>query len=134
MGASVDLLAGGLTLGAAAALGALVGGGAGFIAAAWKNRASPAGATVVQLSDEMLDAIVEAALLRYVAVVHWARGVQDVDEAWRTDVVARVGEKRPLLAGYWSGARSQPEGERIVAALAGELASMSRVVLKHITA
>ena len=43
MGASVDLLVGGLTLGAATALGALVGGSAAFIAAAWKNRATPSG-------------------------------------------------------------------------------------------
>jgi hypothetical protein len=132
MGASVDLLAGGLTLGAAAALGALVGGSAAFIAAAWKNRSSPAGTTTVQLSDEMLDAIVEAALLRYVAIVHWARGVQDVDERWKAEITARVDTHKLLFAGYWNTARSQPNADRVVPALAGELASTAKVVLKHL--
>ena len=72
-GASVDLLAGGLTLGAATALGALVGASAAFIGAAWKNRSTPAGSSVVQLSDEMMRALVEAALLRYLAVAHHGR-------------------------------------------------------------
>ncbi|HEY8048471.1 MAG TPA: DUF3482 domain-containing protein [Ramlibacter sp.] len=132
MGASVDLLAGGLTLGAAAAIGALVGGGAGFIAAAWKNRASPTGATLVQLSDEMLDALVEAALLRYVAVVHWARGVHDLDDGWKAAIHARVAQHKPLLAGYWNTARTQPNADRLVPPLARELEAMARAVLKHI--
>jgi hypothetical protein len=132
MGASVDLLAGGLTLGAAAALGAVVGGGAAFIAAAWKNRASPAGATVIQLSDDMLDALVEAALLRYVAIVHWARGVQAVEEGWAREVVARVQAQKPLLAGYWNTARTQPNPERLVQPLASELAPLAKTVLMHI--
>ena len=132
MGASVDLLAGGLTLGAAAALGALVGGGAAFIAAAWKNRASPSGATLVQLSDAMLDAIVEAALLRYVAIVHWARGVEEPDARWRGEVVARVQAEKPLLAGYWNTARSEPNPDRLVPALAQQLDEAARAVLKHI--
>jgi hypothetical protein len=132
MGASVDLLAGGLTLGAAAALGALVGGGAAFIAAAWKNRALPGGATVVQLSDAMLDAVVEAALLRYVAIVHWARGFNEIEDSWRAEVARRVESQRLLLAGYWNTARTQPNPDRLVPPLAQELAATARAVLMHI--
>ena len=132
MGASVDLLAGGMTLGAAAALGALIGGGAAMIGAAWKNRASPTGATIVQLSDEMLDALVEASLLRYVAIVHWARGVTEVDARWKTEVVARVQAQKPLLAGYWHTARTQPNPDRLVEPLARELENSARAVLNHI--
>ncbi|HUR90697.1 MAG TPA: DUF3482 domain-containing protein [Ramlibacter sp.] len=132
MGASVDLLAGGLTLGAAAALGAVVGGGAAFIAAAWKNRASPTGATIVQLSDEMLDALVEAALLRYIAIAHWARGTQEVDARWKAEVTGRVQAQKLLLAGYWNTARTQPNPDRLVPSLAHELDSMAKAVLKHI--
>jgi hypothetical protein len=131
MGASVDLLAGGLTLGAAAALGALVGGGAAYVAAAWRNRASPTGATVVQLSDEMLEALLEAALLRYLAVVHWARGYRDVDARWKTEVTQRVQAERPLLAGYWNTARTQAP-DRLVQPLAHELERIARAVLMHI--
>jgi hypothetical protein len=132
MGASVDLLAGGLTLGAAAALGALVGGGAAFIAAAWKNRASPSGATIVQLSDEMLDAIVEAALLRYVAIVHWARGFEEADARWKGEIVAQAQAKKTLLAGFWNSARTEPNPDRLVPALAQQLDGFARAVLKHI--
>jgi hypothetical protein len=130
MGASVDLLTGGLTLGTAAALGALVGGGAAYIAAAWKNRASPTGATIVQLSDDMLVALLEAALLRYVATVHWARGFPEPDERWKSEVTARVEPAKPLLAGYWSAARSQPL-DRLVQPFAQELDRLAHAVLNH---
>lgn len=130
MGASVDLLAGGLTLGAAAALGALVGGGAAYVAAAWRNRASPTGATVVQLSDEMLEALLEAALLRYLALVHWARGYPDIDARWKSEVTQRVQAERPLLAGYWNTARTQAT-DRLVQPLAHELERIGRAVLMH---
>src|SRR5438132_13231048 len=130
MGASVDLLAGGLTLGAAAALGALVGGGAAYIAAAWRNRASPSGTTIVQLSDAMLEALAQAALLRYVAIVHWARGDAEVDARWKAEVALRVQAERPILAGYWSAARTQP-ADRLVQPLAQELERMARAVLMH---
>jgi hypothetical protein len=131
MGASVDLLAGGLTLGAAAALGALVGGGAGYIAAAWRNRSTPTGATTVHLSDDMLEALLEAALLRYVAIVHWARGFPEVDVGWKGAVTARVQADRPVLAGYWSAARAHP-ADRMVRPLAQELDRIARAVLMHI--
>lgn len=131
MGASVDLLAGGLTLGAAAALGALFGGGAAYVAAAWRNRSSPSGATVVQLSDEMLEALLGAALLRYVAIVHWARGYPEVDARWKAEVTQRVQAERPLLTGYWNAARTQPP-DRLVQPLAHELERIVRAVLMHI--
>jgi hypothetical protein len=130
MGASVDLLTGGLTLGTAAALGALVGGGAAYIAAAWKNRASPTGATIMQLSDDMLVALLEAALLRYVATVHWARGFPEPDARWKSEVTARVEPAKPLLSGYWSASRTQP-ADRLVQPLAQELDRIARAVLNH---
>jgi hypothetical protein len=133
MGASVDLLAGGLTLGAAAALGALVGGGAAYIAAAWRNRASPSGATIVQLSDPMLEALAEAALLRYVAIAHWSRGATEVDGRWKAEVTSRVQAERPILAGYWSAARTQP-ADKLLQPLARELERVAKAVLMHMYA
>ena len=73
MGASIDLLTGGLTLGAAAALGALAGGSFAFAGALWNNRTAPNGGTRVSLSDDMLLALVQACLVRYVAVIHLHR-------------------------------------------------------------
>ncbi len=122
MGASVDLLAGGMTLGAAAALGALVGGGAAYIAAAWKNRSAPGGATLVQLSDGMLDALAAAALMRYVAIVQRAGGAKSMPVlAWQAEVTSAVKARVEVLAGYWSVARTQPDSGRVIEPLAGEL-------------
>lgn len=132
MGASVDLLVGGLTLGAAAALGALVGGSAGYLAAAWKNRATPGGATLVQLSDEMLHALAEAALLRYLAVVHHDRGTEELPASWAADVVAAVEAHRDRLVPLWAAARSQPDPMRLASALARELEVVARQVLGRI--
>ena len=132
MGASVDLLVGGLTLGAATALGALVGGSAGFIAAAWKNRSTSSGSTVVQLSDEMMQAMVEAALLRYLAVAHYGRGTADCGDElrpfWKSDVVAAVEARRAALAPFWNSARAQQvDGQ--TEALARELEGIARRLL-----
>lgn len=133
MGASVDLLVGGLTLGAATALGALVGGSAGFIAAAWKNRATAAGTTVVQLSDEMMQAMVEAALLRYLAVAHFGRGPAgeggELRPFWKGEVVAAVEAHKALLVPFWTAARTRPDAGRLAMALAPELETLARKVL-----
>jgi hypothetical protein len=133
MGASVDLLVGGLTLGAATALGALVGGSAAFIAAAWKNRSTSSGSTVVQLSDEMMQAMVEAALLRYLAVIHYGRGRAEAGEElqpfWKSEVVAAVEADKPWLATFWNTARLRPEDAQ-TADLARVLEGIARKVLE----
>jgi hypothetical protein len=133
MGASVDLLVGGLTLGAATALGALVGGSAAFIAAAWKNRSTSSGSTVVQLSDEMMQAMVEAALLRYLAVAHYGRGASDASGElrpfWKSEVVAAVEARKAMLTPFWTAARTQPDAGRLALALARELETLARQVL-----
>lgn len=132
MGASVDLLVGGLTLGAATAIGALVGGGAAFIAAAWKNRATAGGSTVVQLSDDMMQAMVEAALLRYLAVVHYGRGPagdgSELRPFWKGEVVAAVESNKTLLTPFWTAVRTQPDAARLALALSRELEAITRKV------
>jgi hypothetical protein len=132
MGASVDLLVGGLTLGAATALGALVGGSAAFIAAAWKNRMTPGGATAIQLSDEMMQAMTEAALLRYLAVAHHGRGTDPegaMSRFWKSDVVAAVEARKEMIAPFWTSARTQPDAGKLGLALGRELEAVTRMVL-----
>ncbi len=133
MGASVDLLVGGLTLGAAAAIGALVGGGTAFIAAAWKNRGTAGGSTIVQLSDEMMEAMTEAALLHYLAATHYGRraagAASELPSAWTGDVAAAVARHKAGLDRIWGIARAQPE-QAVGDALAGELESITREVLQ----
>jgi hypothetical protein len=136
MGASVDLLVGGFTLGAATALGALVGGGAAYIAAAWKNRATAAGSTVVQLSDEMIQAMADAALLRYLAVAHYGRGdagpENELTPFWTADVVAAVQAHWDRLAPFWVAARTQPDLGKLATALGRELEATTREVLARL--
>jgi Domain of unknown function (DUF3482) len=135
-GASIDLVTGGLTLGAAAALGALIGGGAGMAGAAWKNRASPAGTTLVQLRDDMLQALAQAALLRYLAVCALDRGLApslDSEGVWAGQVVAAALEaKKELLTRFWADARSQQDTLQATTALADELQAIMREVLRRL--
>ena len=137
MGVSIDLLTAGLTLGLAAAAGAVVGGGAAWVAAVWKNQATPAGTSVVQLSDEMLQAMVEAAMLRYLAVVHFGRrrpGVADSDirPEWRSEVIAGVQRRSPDLKQQWAAARMGQEGLEPTAALVAMLESIALGVLNQL--
>jgi hypothetical protein len=135
LGVSIDLLTAGLSLGLAAATGALVGGGAAWIAAAWKNRATPAGSSVVQLSDEMLQAMVEAALLRYLAVIHFGRGragSTEIRPAWRSEVVAAVERASDLLREQWNAARARPDAPAAADALGALLETIATGVLKRL--
>ena len=114
-GASIDLVTGGMTLGAAAALGALIGGGAAFAGAAWKNRATPAGTTLVQLSDDMLQAMTVAALLRYLVLAHFERSANGGEPGetvvlWESRVEAAVTANKDSLIRLWAEARL-PQGK-----------------------
>jgi len=131
MGAGIDLLAGGLTLGAAAALGAVIGGGAAYVAAAWKNRASTSGQPQVQLGDELLQSLIENLLLAYLAVAH--RGLHEPPDAvpagWRSEVVAAVESRRAELAALWQQARQAADAATVMGPLAAELDGIARGLL-----
>lgn len=141
MGASIDLITGGLTLGAAAALGAVAGGGLALIGAAWKNRATPGGASTVQLSDDMMQALLEARLLRYLVMVHLQQGDADANglvsapelqDVWCSGVIAAVqSHEAPLLA-LWRAARSPSDaaGADTSRTLAHQLEEITEAVLR----
>ena len=143
MGASVDLMAGGLTLGAATALGALVGGGAALVASAWKNKAAANGMTVIQLDDDMLHRMTQAALLRYLAITHAANAEHagpdgaDAQEhgdpsAWRAEVAAALESQRVPLQPLWAAARIDAADVASKAALASVLETAMRKVLRRL--
>jgi hypothetical protein len=131
MGAGIDLLTGGLTLGAAAALGAVIGGGAAYVAAAWKNRSGATGQPQVQLGDELLQAFTENLLLAYLAVAH--RGLHEVRDAapagWRSEVVAAVEARRAELAALWQQARQASDATLVTGPLSAELDGIARGLL-----
>jgi hypothetical protein len=121
-GATVDLLTGGLTLGAAAALGALLGGTGALTAAIWKNRATAAGQAQVQLSDEMMQTLTELLVLRYLALIHEGRRAADTapPPAWKSEAIAAVAADGEDYVAQWQQVRQaqeRDEGERAVARL-----------------
>ena len=137
VGASVDLATGGLTLGVAALLGALVGGSAAFVSASWNNRKSPNGATTIQLSDEMLLALVEASLLRYIAVIHARSKSASAKSAatrqsWHSEVLAAVKVHRAQLTPLWAAARSEHPSGEASARLASVLETIATKVLRNL--
>ena len=135
-GASIDLVTGGLTLGMATALGALIGGGAALAGAAWKNRATPAGKTLVQLSDEMLQAMAAASLLRYLAIADFGRGAganqPETAAMWERTVLAALEPKKETLARFWALARARQGQAQSADALGGELQIITRSVLGEV--
>lgn len=134
MGAGIDLLTGGLTLGAATALGAMIGGGAAYAAATWKNRGTGTGQPQVQLGDELLQTLAESLLLAYLAVAHRAvaEGEGVVPQSWRSEVVAAVEARRTELAALWQQARSARDAGEAVAPLARELEEIARGLLARV--
>lgn len=139
-GASVDLITGGLTLGAAAALGALLGGGAAVAGAAWKNRSTPLGIATVQLSDEMLHALLDASLLLYLSIVHLEgqeRGTQlpggvEAGQAWAAAVAIAVAPHREKLARLWFSLRQSASSLPANTLLANSLATEIRLVAREL--
>ncbi len=133
-GASIDLITGGMTLGAAAALGALAGGSAAFVGALWNNRDTPDGRLRIALSEEMLVALVQACLLHYLAVIHLRRGSGDLGRAgqleiWTGEVAQEVRRRRkPLLAQL----TSQASDADAVVALAAALRQTTADVLMRL--
>ena len=137
VGVSVDLATGGLTLGVAALLGALVGGSAALVSAAWNNRKSPNGATTIQLSDEMLPPLVEASLLRYIAIVHARSKSASANSAaarenWNSEVVAAVKVHLAQLTPLWAAARSEHPSGEASARLATVLETIATKVLRNL--
>jgi hypothetical protein len=132
MGAGIDLLTGGLTLGAAAALGAVIGGGAAYVAAAWKNRGTPGGTPQVQLGDELLQTLTESLLLAYLAVAHRREAEGGAPVSWRSEVIAAVQARRERLAPLWQQARSVADAGTATVPLARELEDLARALLARL--
>jgi len=108
-GLAADLAAGGLTFGAGALLGGLLGAaGARGLASAY-NLARGSDATTVRWSGEFMTGRVAGAVLRYLAVAHFGRGRGDYVAAeypphWGAVVDAAVSTQRATLDEIWSAA------------------------------
>ena len=105
-GLSADLMAGGLSFGAGALLGGIVGA-LTFAGAAWTfNTSTGRRESRVQFSDAFLRSLVVAGLLRYLAVAHFGRGRGGFVEGeapafWQSEVEAEVARNETALVAAW---------------------------------
>ena len=136
-GLSADLLAGGLTLGA----GALVGGVIGaltFSGAAWVfNASTDRNEPRVTFSDDFLRTLLVASLLRYLAVAHFGRGRGNFVEAeappfWQREVEAALALHEIELADALRAVRSEPVPEKALALFAATLSRVASHILSRL--
>jgi GTPase SAR1 family protein len=108
-GLAADLGAGGLTFGAGALIGGVIGAfGARGLAKAY-NLARGSNAGAVRWSREFLFARLVAALMRYLAVAHFGRGRGEFVSGaapphWHDAVHQALSRRRASLEAFWSGA------------------------------
>lgn len=125
-GLKADIASGGLTLGGGLLAGAVLGalGAAGV--ARGINLVRGTGQSWVAWSDEALAPLVEAALLRYLAVAHFGRGRGEWQQSeapphWHETVAAALAPQQPALQALWHGRGSRfdntGEAEALAAAL-----------------
>ena len=133
-GLAADLAAGGLTFGAGAVLGGLLGAaGARGLASAY-NLARGSDATTVRWSAEFMTGRVAGAVLRYLAVAHFGRGRGDYVAGeypphWGPEVDAAVAAQRARLDAVWSAATAGESAASIESRLWPQLQAITSDVL-----
>jgi len=131
-GLSADLMAGGLTLGGGALLGAIVGA-LTMAGAAWGfNTTTERDRPTVQFADPFLRTLFVGAVLRYLAVAHFGRGRGNFVEGeappfWQAEVERSVARHEAELAPLWKDARAAPDA---AAAAAPVQALLGRVTVE----
>lgn len=128
-GLSADLMAGGLTLGGGALLGAIVGGLTAAGAAWGFNQRADRNEAAVQFADAFLQTLLVGAVLRYLAVAHFGRGRGNYVESeapafWQAEVEQALAAQGGDLPALWRTVRAAPDLE---AALAPVHAVVTRV-------
>ncbi|MDC8760963.1 DUF3482 domain-containing protein [Janthinobacterium fluminis] len=119
-GLSADLMAGGLTLGAGALLGGVVGA-LTFAGAAWGfNSSTERNQPTMQFSDAFLRTLLVASVLRYLAVAHFGRGRGNFVEGeapafWQDEVDRAVAASEAELADLWQALRVAAEPQKAAA-------------------
>ena len=109
-GLSADLMAGGLSLGAGALLGSVVGA-LGFAGAAWGfNASTDRDQTTVRFTGEFLRTLLVASVLRYLTVAHFGRGrghfaQSEAPAFWQTEVEQAVAAETAAVGRLWQALR-----------------------------
>lgn len=111
-GLSADLMAGGMTFGAGALLGGVVGA-LTLAGAAWGfNASTDRNRTTMTFADEFLQTLLASSVLRYLAVAHFGRGRGNFVEGeapafWQAEVEAAVASQAAALDGMWDALRHE---------------------------
>ncbi len=119
-GLSADLMAGGMTFGAGALLGGVVGA-LTMAGAAWGfNTSTERDKTTVQFADEFLQTLLVGSVLRYLAVAHFGRGRGNFVEGeapafWQAEVEAAVAGREGELAELWKSLRTETDPQKAAA-------------------
>jgi len=140
-GLKADIASGGLTLGGGLLAGGLIGalGAAGL--ARGINVVRGTGRSWVAWGDVAMGPLVEAALLRYLAVAHFGRGrgewVQGEAPAhWAQTAAAALAPQRLALDALWASRsdriQNDGEAERLATALQPLLAAAAHATLEHL--
>jgi hypothetical protein len=126
LGLKADIAAGGLTLGGGLLAGGLLGalGAAGLARAV--NLVRGTDRSWIAWNGEALGTLLEAALLRYLAVAHFGRGRGDWERAetpahWKPVVDAALRAEAAALAELWASRTPQAGVDEVAARLAPRL-------------
>jgi GTPase SAR1 family protein len=136
-GVSADLMAGGLSFGAGALVGGILGA-LSFAGAAWAfNASTDRKHPQLRFSDDFLHSLLVAALLRYLAVAHFGRGRGNFAEGeaplfWQAEVEAVLSENKPDFVALWQSARSTPERLELSQRLSELLLSSMSQILRQL--
>ncbi|MCJ7800707.1 MAG: DUF3482 domain-containing protein, partial [Polaromonas sp.] len=136
-GLAADLMSGGLTLGAGALLGAVVGAMTAAGAAWAFNETTDRREPSVQFSDDFLHQQLIAGLLRYLAVIHFGRGRGRFVEAespafWQQEVEKAVRLHTGAISAALRTCRSGPRPEQTNPALVAALTRVASAVLTQL--
>lgn len=133
-GLIADLHAGGLTFGAGALVGGLLGAAGARGLAQGYNLMRGTETSTVRWSDELRSKLVVAAGLHYLAIAHFGRGRGDFVENehpahWRAGVEAEVAAEAPALAEIWAAADRGEPPEPLAQRLRAVIERVLRAVL-----
>jgi 50S ribosome-binding GTPase/Domain of unknown function (DUF3482) len=137
VGLKADVLSGGLTLGGGLLAGGLIGalGAAGL--ARCVNLVRGTDRSWIMWNAEALDQMVEAALLRYLAVAHFGRGRGDWAQGespphWKDVIAQALSTQRETLAVIWANRGDEDEAGSLAAALHPVLDAAARAALEQL--
>jgi len=136
-GLKADLAAGGLTMGAGALIGGVLGGLGGAGVARGLNRFTGVERASLYWPDDFLDGLLRAEVLRYLAVAHYGRGRgryvdSEAPSFWFDTVQSEVSARTESLHSIWKGARSGVKVDNTAHLVEQELRALSASVLARL--